>query len=93
MENITVFGEVDDKSIDQLRNCLEDGAIGVMTADGHYGYSHPIGGCVAYRDKISVSGVGFDIGCGNKAVRTDVMVGDLGDGVKTVVEYLRNENK
>ena len=30
----------------------------------------PIGGVVAYRDHISPSGVGFDIGCGNLAVRT-----------------------
>ena len=41
------------------------------------GYSQPIGGAVAYPDHISPSGVGYDIACGNKAVRTDVLVADV----------------
>lgn len=48
-----------------------------LTADAHYGYGHPIGGVVAYKDKISLSGVGFDIACGNKAVRTDLDAKDV----------------
>ena len=60
---------------------IEEGARGVLCADGHLGYSMPIGGVVAYRDHVSPSGVGFDIGCGNKAVRTDLLheqvAGDL----------------
>jgi tRNA-splicing ligase RtcB len=32
----------------------------------------PIGGVAAYRDKVSVVGVGFDIACGNCAIRTDL---------------------
>jgi tRNA-splicing ligase RtcB len=43
----------------------------VLCADGHKGYAQPIGGVIAYTDKISLSGVGFDIACGNLAVRTD----------------------
>lgn len=79
MNNITIFGEeiIDKQSINQLKNCMIEDAIGVLTADAHYGYAHPIGGAIAYKDKISVSGVGFDIGCGNKAVRTDLKVADL----------------
>lgn len=34
--------------------------------DNHLGYGVPIGGVVAYRDAISPTGVGFDIGCGNR---------------------------
>ena len=45
----------------------------MLCADGHLGYSMPIGGVVAYREHVSPSGVGFDIGCGNKAVRTDLL--------------------
>ena len=41
-------------------------------ADGHVGYVMPIGGVAAYRDKVSVVGVGFDIACGNAAIRTDL---------------------
>ena len=33
-------------------------------ADNHLGYSMPIGGVAAYREMISPSGVGYDIGCG-----------------------------
>src|SRR5207248_1717023 len=40
-------------------------------ADGHLGYVMPIGGVAAYRDKVSVVGVGFDIACGNAAIRTN----------------------
>lgn len=32
----------------------------------------PIGGVIGYRDFVSPSGVGYDIGCGNKAVRTNL---------------------
>ncbi|MCH7568581.1 MAG: RtcB family protein [Nanoarchaeota archaeon] len=79
MENLTIFGEeiIDSKSIDQIKNCYSEQDIAVLTADAHYGYGHPIGGAVAYKDKISLSGVGFDIACGNKAVRTDVIAEDL----------------
>lgn len=76
---IFIFGKeiIDDKAVAQLENCISDGDIGVLTADAHYGYTHPIGGAVAYKNKISVSGVGFDIGCGNKAVKTNIKVSDI----------------
>lgn len=45
---------------------------GVLCADGHLGYAQPVGGVIAYEDHLSISGVGFDIGCGNMAVRTDL---------------------
>lgn len=74
MKPIHIFGKeiIDDKTISQLQNCMLEDSIGVMTADGHYGYNHPIGGAIAYKKHISLSGVGFDIGCGNKAVKTDI---------------------
>lgn len=53
------------------------GSYGILSADGHKGYAMPIGGCVAYKDHISVSGVGFDIGCGNKAVKTNILAQDV----------------
>jgi tRNA-splicing ligase RtcB len=45
-------------------------------ADGHVGYVMPIGGVAAYRDQVSVVGVGFDIACGNAAIRTDLNLAD-----------------
>mgnify|MGYP000990107387 CR=1 FL=1 len=73
--NITIFGKelVDENSVKQIRNCISSVKdIAVLNADAHYGYGHPIGGAVAYSDKISLSGVGFDIACGNYAVRTQI---------------------
>lgn len=73
--NITIFGRelIDEKSIGQIIRCItSEDDIAVINADAHYGYGHPIGGAVAYKDKISLSGVGFDIACGNYAVRTEI---------------------
>src|SRR3712207_6686750 len=54
-----------------------DAELGVLCADHHPGYSQPIGGAVAYEGHVSPSGVGYDIGCGNKAVLTDLDRPDL----------------
>lgn len=77
--NIKIFGEsiIDPPAIQQLKTCTGEEDYGVLTADAHVGYGHPIGGAIAYKDKISLSGVGFDIACGNKAVRTDIQAQDL----------------
>ena len=80
MGKITIFGRelIDEKPIRQIERCITSGDdIAVLNADAHYGYGHPIGGAVAYRNKISLSGVGFDIACGNYAVRTDVQAGEV----------------
>lgn len=76
---ITVRGDVDPRAVDQLRRCAiaGDAPIAALCADGHVGYSQPIGGVIAYLDKISPSGVGYDIGCGNKAVRTNLRAAGL----------------
>ena len=76
---ITVRGDIAPRAVEQLRRCAEagDAVAGAICADGHVGYSQPIGGVLAYPDHISPSGVGYDIACGNKAVRTDVLVGDV----------------
>ncbi len=79
MHNLTIFGEhlIDAKSIAQIKNCIGEDDIAVLTADAHYGYGHPIGGAVAYKNHISLSGVGFDIACGNMAVRTTIKAEDI----------------
>lgn len=76
---IEIRGDIDPRAIEQLRRCAAAGdAVGAaLSADAHVGYSQPIGGAVAYPDHISPSGVGYDIGCGNKAVRTNIRTDDL----------------
>lgn len=78
-DHIVVFGKeiIDAPSIEQIKRCVSENDYGVLTADAHYGYGHPIGGAVAYKNKISLSGVGFDIACGNKAAITNVKAQDL----------------
>lgn len=90
MKNITIFGKeiIDEKSIAQIERCISENEIGVLTADAHYGYRHPIGGVVAYKNKISLSGVGFDIACGNKAVKTNILADDI-DLSKVMDEIFR----
>jgi len=87
--HIKTFGEVDGRSLEQLKRCMEhgDAEYGVLCADHHPGYSQPIGGAVAYEGHVSPSGVGFDIGCGNKAVRTELTRRDLDDlgGVASIM--------
>jgi tRNA-splicing ligase RtcB (3'-phosphate/5'-hydroxy nucleic acid ligase) len=70
---LKVFGEHDEATLAQMRNSMSVGNVtaGVICADGHLGYAHPVGGVIAYEKQISISGVGFDIGCGNMAVRLD----------------------
>jgi tRNA-splicing ligase RtcB (3'-phosphate/5'-hydroxy nucleic acid ligase) len=77
--SIKTFGPVDKRSLVQLERCMEagDAELGVLCADHHPGYSQPIGGGIAYEGYVSPSGVGYDIGCGNKAARTKLMRADL----------------
>jgi tRNA-splicing ligase RtcB (3'-phosphate/5'-hydroxy nucleic acid ligase) len=79
MSTIKTFGTVDERSLDQLKRCMAagDAEFGVLCADHHPGYSQPIGGGIAYEGYVSPSGVGYDIGCGNKAARTDLSRADL----------------
>jgi tRNA-splicing ligase RtcB (3'-phosphate/5'-hydroxy nucleic acid ligase) len=87
---LKIIGEHEARTIGQLARCVqaEDGARGVLCADGHVGYSQPVGGAVAYRDHISVSGVGYDIGCGNKAVRTDLRHDDIGEDLPRIMDLV-----
>jgi tRNA-splicing ligase RtcB len=78
--DVTTFGPVDDASRAQLDRCLDvsgENARGVLCADHHKGYGMPIGGVVASNSVVMPAGVGFDIACGNCAVKTDVLAKDV----------------
>ncbi|MDP8968453.1 MAG: RtcB family protein, partial [Actinomycetota bacterium] len=62
---IAVKGDVEARAVEQLRRCAEagDAVAAAICADGHVGYSQPIGGVLAYPEHISPSGVGYDIAC------------------------------
>ena len=69
--------------------------VSLAMPDFHYGYGFPIGGVAATDAEtgvISPGGVGYDINCGVRMVRTDLMyrdikdrIGDLIDGVYSTV--------
>jgi tRNA-splicing ligase RtcB (3'-phosphate/5'-hydroxy nucleic acid ligase) len=71
-----VFGSHDHNTLEQLRSVASRAERVALMADGHKGYVMPIGGVAAYRDRVSVVGVGFDIACGNAAILTDRTLGD-----------------
>ncbi len=60
-----IFGEHDAATLAQFRDVASRAERAALMADGHVGYVMPIGGVAAYRDQVSVVGVGFDIACGN----------------------------
>jgi tRNA-splicing ligase RtcB (3'-phosphate/5'-hydroxy nucleic acid ligase) len=69
---IAIFGEHEPNTIAQLEDVASRAERAALMADGHLGYVMPIGGVAAYREQVSVVGVGFDIACGNAAIRTDL---------------------
>lgn len=82
---LRVFGQrgIEDSAVEQMNTCLEagvergDDSQGVLCADAHQGYSAPIGAVVAYENYVSPNLVGYDIGCGNHAIRLDVDADDV----------------
>lgn len=88
MPDFKVYGQHDERTLGQMATCMSAGSAvaGVLCADGHLGYAHPIGGVVGYTDHISISGVGFDIACGNMAVRLDTRHDDIADSIGTILQ-------
>ncbi|HEV7910864.1 MAG TPA: RtcB family protein [Methylocella sp.] len=89
--SLTIFGDHDPNTVAQMRNCMAIGNAvkGVICADGHLGYAQPVGGVIAYEKQISISGVGFDIGCGNMAVRLDTPFTGIEDRVAPILADVR----
>lgn len=77
-------------AIKQMDTCLAaaPNVGGVLCADHHLGYSMPIGGAIAYTEHISPSGVGYDIGCGNKAVATSLSYSDVKDDMPRIMDEI-----
>lgn len=89
INGIPVWGNpVDDGALAQIENCSKTAYKVAMMADHHLGYAVPIGGVVAYKDKISPSGVGYDIACGNMAVLTDLMYSEIEHHIPTLADEI-----
>ncbi len=60
-------------------------------ADAHWGYGFPIGGVAAFELEngvISPGGIGFDINCGMRLIRTDLRFAEVTTKVKELVDLL-----
>jgi len=85
INNIPVWGDPFPEAVSQIENCHKNARYSALMADHHIGYAVPIGGVIAYRDKISPSGVGYDIACGNKAVRLDIPADEVKKHIKEIM--------
>ena len=79
-----LLAAMDDKVLEQITNVARlPGLVGAaMTMpDAHWGYGFPIGGVAAFDPDrggiISAGGVGFDISCGIRCLRTDLGADDI----------------
>ena len=86
-----------DQSLQQVANvaCLP-GIVKASMAmpDIHWGYGFPIGGVAAVDAKegvISPGGVGYDINCGVRLMRTDLTVEEVRPKLKTLIASLFND--
>ena len=90
INGVKVWGTPDPGAMQQAVNCARIGDVAAVAlmADHHLGYSQPIGGVVAYREYVSPSGVGYDIGCGNMAVRLNVTAVDLRKDIERIMDEI-----
>ena len=84
----------DDESLEQVANvAFLPGIVGRSLAmpDIHWGYGFPIGGVAATtveQGVISPGGVGFDINCGVRLLRTDLSQGEVKPKIERLVAEL-----
>src|SRR5215470_9037894 len=86
IHGIPVWGAPEEGAVSQIKTCARTADRVALMADHHKGYAVPIGGVVAYREAISPSGVGYDIACGNKAVRVDMPGERLRAGIARIMD-------
>jgi len=87
IDDIPVWGtSVDEGALRQIKTCYYIFGQAAMMADHHKGYGVPIGGVIAHENLVSPSGVGYDIGCGNKAVRLDVPAAEVRAKISTIMD-------
>lgn len=87
----------DEKVFEQVRNVASLPGIqkySYAMPDAHRGYGFPIGGVAAFdADEggvISVGGVGFDISCGVRAMKTDLKYGEVEGKLEELAQRLYN---
>ena len=89
-----LMAAMDEGVFDQITNvAMLPGIVGhaYCMPDGHRGYGFPIGGLAAMDPEhgvISPGGIGFDINCGMRLVRTNLVHDEIRDRVRDLVDAL-----
>ncbi|MBI3783339.1 MAG: RtcB family protein [Deltaproteobacteria bacterium] len=89
-----LLAEMDDGVFEQVTNvAMLPGIVdhAFCMPDGHWGYGFPIGGLAAMDPEhgvISPGGIGFDINCGMRLVRTNLTYADVRDRIHELVDAL-----
>ncbi len=90
----SLLSEIDEGVLDQISNvAILPGIVGSACCmpDGHWGYGFPIGGVAAMdaeKGVISPGGIGFDINCGMRLVRTDLTEEEVRPRLHELVDRL-----
>ena len=86
---------MDNKVLEQITNVAKlPGLVGPVYAmpDAHWGYGFPIGGVAAFDPEdggiISAGGVGFDISCGIRCLRTDLEEKQIAPAIQNLADSL-----
>ena len=96
VDQTMVLGMVNDNALEQVANVATlPGIHGKSMAmpDIHWGYGFPIGGVAAMdgdEGVISPGGVGYDINCGVRLVRTNLMFEDVKPKISNLVDAMFN---
>ncbi|MCX8199896.1 MAG: RtcB family protein [Candidatus Micrarchaeota archaeon] len=83
-----------DRTLKQLCNVASLPGIvraAYVMPDGHEGYGFPIGGVAAFRDEegiISPGGIGYDINCGVRLVKTSLAYKDVAPHLKALINAI-----
>jgi tRNA-splicing ligase RtcB len=92
IDEIPVWGEAEAEVVSQMKTAMSYGAAyGALMADNHIGYSVPVGGVIAFEQKICVNGVGYDIGCGNKAVLLDCKADEVRSNIRQIMDEVQSK--
>jgi len=90
-----LMAAMDDKVLEQIGNVARlPGLVGSAMAmpDAHWGYGFPIGGVAAFDPDaggiVSAGGVGFDISCGIRCLRTNLTLAQIAPKLEALGERL-----
>jgi tRNA-splicing ligase RtcB len=87
--------EMDEKVYEQVTNvaCLPGlQRFSIAMPDAHWGYGFPIGGVAAFDPQeggvVSVGGVGFDVNCGVRTLKTGMVCEDVKPHLRSIIDTL-----